>query len=123
MTELEEKLSKLIDTFLENMPRVTSDRFDAGGTWTLPTATQVKFTFDIDLPNYVVRLIKAYADSRTGCTYKWIINGQTWTLNEQEFYLGKPMTTNPVLIVANTSGVDQTFGYKTIGWGDLKAGG
>ena len=123
MTELEESLQLLIKAMLENQPRHSSDRFDAGGTYTLPTAIQVKLTFDLDLPLYVVRLIKAYADSRSGCTYKWIINGQTWNLNEQEFYMGKVVHDNPVLIVANTSGVDQTFGYKIIGWGDLKTGG
>lgn len=121
--ELLEKIRTLIDALLENQPRLTSDRFDAGGTYALPTATQVTITFDIDAPKYVVRLIKTYADSRTGCTYKWMINGQSWSLNEQEFYMGKVIHDNPVLIVANTSGVTQTFGYKIVGWGDLKTGG
>ena len=123
MTELEEKLLLLVDAMLENQPRKTSDRFDAGGTHTLATGYSARFTFDLDLPKYVCRLVKAYADSRTGCTYSWNINGKTWELNEQEFYLGKPIYANPVLTVANTSGVSQTFGYKIIGWGDLKAGG
>ena len=123
MTELEEKIQILIEAMLENQPRKTSDRYFTGDTDDITTGTSLTVTFTLS-KQWVVRLLKAYADSRTGCTYTWIIDGKSYDLNELEFYKGKPITGETiVLIIANTSGITQTVGYFIQGWGDLKAGG
>jgi hypothetical protein len=70
--------------------------------------------------------VKAYADSRTGCTYQWIIDGKTYDYNEVEFYLGKIVSGETLqtitLIIANTSGSTQTVDYYIVGWGDRREG-
>lgn len=121
--ELLEKILRLVEAELENQPRVTSDRYNTGDTDSIATATSLTVTFTLNKA-FVVRLLKAYADSRTGCTYTWVIDGKTYGLNEIEFYKGKPITgENIKLIIANTSGSTQTVGYFIRGWGDLKSGG
>jgi len=124
MTELEEKLLVLVDAMLENQPRLTSDRYFVGLTTTVPHATEVTITFTFG-KQWVIRLLKAYADSRSNCTYKWMIDGKAFDINEIEFYKGKPITgENIKLIIANSDVIDdQTIGYFVMGWGDLKAGG
>ena len=123
MTELEEKLQTLVDAMLENQPRKTSDRFFSGDTDDILTGTSLTVTFTLSA-QWVIRLLKAYADSRTGCTYSWLVDGKSYDINELEFYMGKPITAETItLIVANTSGSTQTVGYYIKGWGDLKAGG
>lgn len=123
MTELEEKLQILVDAMLENQPRKTSDRFFSGDTDDILTGTSLTVTFTLSA-QWVIRLLKAYADSRTGCTYSWLVDGKSYDINELEFYMGKPITAETItLIVANTSGSTQTVGYYIKGWGDLKAGG
>ena len=120
MTEFEEKLDILIEAMLENAPRRTSDRYCVGDTDSILTGTQLTITFALS-KLWVTRLLKAYADSRTGCTYTWNIDGKLHKLNELEFYMGKPLTGEEiVLVVANTSGSTQTVGYFISGWGDLK---
>ena len=118
MTELEEKLKILTDAMLENMPRKESDRFFVGDTDDILTGTSLTITFTLN-KRWVTRLVKAYADSRTGCTYTWNVDGKSYTLNELEFYKGKPLTGETiVLVIANTSGSTQTVGYYCSGWGD-----
>ena len=118
MTELDEKIQTLIDAMLENQPRKTSDRYMMGDTDDIATGTSLTVTFTLS-KQWVTRLVKAYADSRTGCTYTWIIDGKSYTLNGLEFYKGKPLTAETiVLVVANTSGSTQTVGYYVSGWGD-----
>jgi hypothetical protein len=122
MSELDEKVATLIDALLENQPRVSSDRYFAGTTNTVVAGTQLTATFTLD-KTYAVRLLRAYADARTGCTYRWWINGQVYALNEIEFYLGKPVNGDIKLIIANTSAADAVIDYFIQGWGDLKIGG
>ena len=118
MTELEDKLQELIDQMRENQPKVSSDRFFTGDTDDIATGTSLEVTFTLS-SQWVIRLLKAYADSRTGCTYKWNIDGKIHELNEVEFYKGKPITAeNIVLKISNTSGSTQTVGYYIQGWGD-----
>ena len=120
MTELDEKIALLIDALLENAPRRTSDRYFVGDTDDITTGTSLTVTFTLS-KLWVTRLVKAYADSRTGCTYTWNIDGKSYSLNELEFYKGKPLTGEKiVLVIANTSGSTQTMGYYVMGWGDLK---
>ncbi len=118
-----EQIDKLVEALLENQPRRTSDRFFVGDTDTILLGTQLTVTFRLD-PQYVVRLVRAYADARTGCNYTWMIDGKATNLNEVDYYLGKPITGESItLIIANTSAVDVDIGYFLSGWGDLKAGG
>ena len=118
MTELEEKLNTLIEAMLENQPRKTSDRYFVGDTDDIATGTSLMVAFTLS-KLWVTRLVKAYADSRTGCTYTWNIDGKSYNLNELEFYQGKPLTGEKiVLVIANTSGSTQAVGYFISGWGD-----
>ena len=123
-TELVAKLQTLIDSMLENQPRLTSDRFYSGGTDTLAGGSNVQLTVTFTLSKaFVIRLLKVYADARTGVTYAWIIDGKTYSFNEVAFYMGKPVHNDIKLIMVNTSPVSVTIGYHIEGWGDLKAGG
>lgn len=118
-----ERLELMVESLLENMPRKTSDRYFVGDTDTILAGTQLTVTFSLS-KDYVVRLVNAYADARTGCNYTWVIDGKTYGLNEVEFYLGKPITGESItLIIANTSGVDVDVAYFIQGWGDSRAGG
>ena len=120
VSELEEKLQTLIDALLENMPSKNSDRFFTADTDDILTGTQLTVTFSLS-KLWVIRLLEAYADSRTGCTYTWNIDGKPYGINTVEFYKGKPITGESiVLVIANTSGSTQTVGYYIKGWGDLK---
>ena len=122
MSELEDKIEKLIDAFRENMPSKESDRFMAGDTDVIANNTSLTVTFTLS-KLWVTRLIKAYADSRSGCTYTWNIDGKSYNLNELEFYKGKPLVGEEiVLVIANTSGSTQTVGYFVSGWGDRVGG-
>ena len=122
MSELEDKAQMLIDVLLENLPRVTSDRFFVGDTDTILSGNQLTVTFTLSTM-YVVRLTEAYCDARTDCTYTWVIDGNAYNINEVKFFLGKPVHSDITLIIANTSLVDVDVGYYLMGWGDLKAGG
>ena len=122
MTGLEEKIQDLVEAMLENQPRKESDRFMVGDTDDINTGTSLTVTFTLS-KLWVTRLIKAYADSRSGCTYTWNIDGKSYNLNELEFYKGKPLVGEEiVLVVANTSGSTQTVGYFVSGWGDRVGG-
>jgi hypothetical protein len=119
MTEFEEKIQTLVETMLENQPRKTSDRYFSGDTDDITTGTSLTVTWTLN-KLWVTRLTNAYADSRTGCTYTWLIDGKSYSLNKLEFYQGKPITGETiVLVIANTSGSTQTVGYYIMGWGDL----
>ena len=123
MIGIGDKLQILIDALLENQPRKTSDRYFVGDTDTILAGTQLTVTFSLS-KDYVVRLVEAYADARTDCNYTWVIDGQSYTLNEVKFYLGKPITGESItLIIANTSAADVIIAYYIVGWGDFKAGG
>ena len=122
MSELEDKIEKLIDAFRENMPSKESDRFMVGDTDDINTGTSLTVTFTLS-KSWVTRLIKAYSDSRSGCTYTWNIDGKSYNLNELEFYKGKPLVGEEiVLVIANTSGSTQALGYFVSGWGDRVGG-
>jgi hypothetical protein len=123
MTVTDEMMQQLVEGFLENMPRKTSDRYFAGNTTTVLAGTQLTATFTLD-KTYVVRLVKAYADARTGCTYQWWINGLVFVLNEIEFHMGKPVTGDSIILIyANPTAADVVIMYSIQGWGDSKSGG
>ena len=115
----EEKLNKLVEAQLENYPRKESDRFSTGRTYTVGTGTQLTITFVLD-KTWLVRILRAYADSRTNCSYRWVINGKSELINDIEFRYGKTVHSDAKLIVANTGAADQDFSCRLDGWGDLK---
>ena len=123
--QLEQKLEKLIDAMRKNYPQLGSDRFYVGDTDSIATGTQLTVTFTLN-PNWITHLDTAYADSRTGCTYKWLINGRLYELNEVSFAYGRIVSgetvSTIVLIIANTSGSTQTIGYFVKGWGNRREG-
>ena len=124
MTELEEKLLTLVDALLENQPRQTSEKWDVGAPYTLVASTQYTFTFVMDTDKYVMRLIEAAVDARTGLTFKWIVNGKIVTENpawEPPYGIG--VNDDIKLIVANTTLANLDVFYRIRGWGDLKSGG
>ena len=122
---LELKLEKLIDAMRENQPQLGADKFNVGGSDDIATGTQLTVTFTLN-PQWITHLVKAYADARTGCTYKWLIDGKLYDYNEVEFYKGKIVsgetTQTIVLIIANTSGSTVTIDYYIMGWGDRREG-
>lgn len=119
----DEQIQMLVEALLENQPRKTSDRFNAGNTATVLAGTQLTVTFTLD-KTYVIRVVRAYVDARPGCTYQWWIDGQVRVLNEVEFYMGKPVTGNSIVLVyANPTAGDVVIQYFISGWGDTKAGG
>jgi len=122
---LEKKLEKLIDAKRENEPQLGSDRLNVGGSDDILTGTSLTVTWTLN-PQWITHLVKAYADNRTGCTYKWIINGKLYEYNEVEFYKGKissgEIAQTIVLIIANASGSTATVDYMIIGWGDRREG-
>ena len=123
--KLEKKLEKLIDAKRENEPQLGSDRLNVGGSDDILTGTSLTVTWTLN-PQWITHLVKAYADNRTGCTYKWIINGKLYEYNEVEFYKGKissgEIAQTIVLIIANASGSTATVDYMIIGWGDRREG-
>ena len=123
--KLEKKLEKLIDAKRENEPQLGSDRLNVGGSDDILTGTSLTVTWTLN-PQWITHLVKAYADNRTGCTYKWIINGKLYEYNEVEFYKGKissgEIAQTIVLVIANTSGSTATVDYMIIGWGDRREG-
>ena len=122
---LEKKLGKLIDAMRENEPQLGADKFNVGDTDDITTGTSLTVTWTLN-PQWITHLVKAYADNRTGCTYKWIINGKLYEYNEVEFYKGKissgEIAQTIVLIIANASGSTATIDYMIIGWGDRREG-
>jgi len=122
MNEAEERIDMLIRAQMENQPRVTSDRYFAADTDTVAFGAQLTVTFTLS-KLYVVRLVKAYADARVDCTYTWMIDGVASSFNEVEYYMGKPVHMDIVLIIANTGLADVDVGYYIMGWGDLRGGG
>ena len=122
---LEKKLEKLIDAMRENEPQFGSDRFNVGDSDNITTGTSLTVTFTLN-PQWITHLVKAYSDKRTGCTYKWIINGKLYEYNEVEFHKGKVVSGETVqtitLIIANTSGSTATVDYFIMGWGDRREG-
>ena len=121
--ELEEKLNILVDAMLENQPRRESDRFFTGDVDTILSGTALTVTFSLNAL-FVVKVVEVYADARTGCTYAWVINGAAYTLNELQFYKGKPVSGDSIkLIISNTSLISVDVGYYIKGWGDMKTGG
>jgi len=123
--KLEKKLEKLIDAKRENEPQLGSDRLNVGGSDDILTGTSLTVTWTLN-PQWITHLVKAYADNRTGCTYKWIINGKLYEYNEVEFYKGKissgEIAQTIVLVIANASGSTATVDYMIIGWGDRREG-
>jgi len=122
---LEKKLEKLIDAMRENAPQLGADKFNVGDTDNIATGTRLTVTWSLN-PQWITHLTKAYADNRTGCTYKWVINGKLREYNEVEFYKGKVVSGETVqtitLIIANSSGSTVTIDYSVIGWGDRREG-
>ena len=122
---LEEKLEKLIDAMRENQPQLGAEKFNVGGSDDIATGSALTLTWTL-YPQWITHLVKAYADNRTGCTYKWIINGKLYEYNEVEFYKGKissgEIAQTIVLIIANASGSTATVDYMIIGWGDRREG-
>jgi hypothetical protein len=123
MSELDDKLALLVDALLENQPRKTSIRFDEGLNSTILAGNQLTVTFTINKDQYEVRLLRAYADARIGCTYNWIINGVSRPVNQKEYPFGTWVHSDIVLIIGNPTLLDVVVGYYIQGWGDLKTGG
>jgi len=119
------KLERLIDAMRENQPQLGSNRFNVGSSDNIATGTQLTVTFTLN-PQWITHLVKAYADSKTGCTYQWIIDGKLYDYNEVEFHMGKIVSGETAqtitLIIANTSGSTVTVDYYIIGWGDRREG-
>ena len=122
---LEKKLEKLIDAMRENEPQLGADKFNVGDTDDITTGTSLTVTWTLN-PQWITHLVKAYADNRTGCTYKWIINGKLREYNEVKFHKGKVVSGETVqtitLIIANSSGSTVTIDYLVMGWGDRREG-
>ena len=122
---LEKKLEKLIDAMRENQPGLGADKFNVGDSDDIATGTALTVSWILN-PQWITHLLKAYADKRTSCTYKWIINGKLYKYNEVEFYKGKVVSGETVqtitLIIANTSGSTVTIDYYCMGWGDRREG-
>ena len=125
LEDLEQDLRKVIADMRQNFPQLGSDRFYVGDTDDIATGTQLTVTFTLN-PEWITYLEKAYADSRTGCTYKWMIDGKLYELNEVSFTNGRIISgeqvSTIVLIIANTSGTTQTVGFFVKGWGDRREG-
>ena len=123
--QVEKKLDKLIDAMRENQPQFGSKKFNVGGSDDIPSGTELTLTW-ILYPQWISHLVKAYSDKRTGCTYKWYIDGKLHDYNEVEFYQGKIVsgeTTQTItLIIANTSGSTVNVDYFVLGWGDKREG-
>ena len=123
--DLEQDFRKVIADMRQNFPQLGSDRFYVGDTDDIATGTQLTVTFTLN-PQWITHLEKAYADSRTGCTYKWMIDGKLCELNEVSFTNGRIISgeqvSTIVLIIANTSGTTQTVGFFVKGWGDRREG-
>ena len=123
--ETEAKLNKVLDDMRNNHPQFGSDRFFTGASYDITTGTELTVTFTLN-PEWITHLVKAYADARTDCTYKWIIDGKSYALNEVEFYKGRIVSQQTVslivLKVANASGSTQTVDYYVQGWGDRREG-
>ena len=119
------KIEKLVDAMRENQPQLGSDRFNVGSSDNIVTGTQLTVTFTLN-PQWITHLVKAYADSRTGCTYQWVIDGKAYGYNEVEFHMGKIVSGEAVqtivLIIANTSGSTVSVDYYIMGWGDRREG-
>ena len=122
---LEKKLEKLIDAMRENAPQLSADKFNVGDSDNILTGTELTITWTLN-PQWITHLIKAYADNRTNCRYKWLINGKLYEYNEVEFYKGKVVSGETVqtitLIIGNTSGSVVTIDYFVQGWGDRREG-
>ena len=122
---LEKKLEKLIDAMRENAPQLGADKFNVGDTDNIATSTRLTVTWFLN-PQWITHLTKAYADNRTGCTYKWVINGKLREYNEVEFHKGKVVSGETVqtitLIIANSSGSTVSVDYSIMGWGDRREG-
>ena len=115
----DEKVNKFLEAQLENYPRKESDRFSTGRTYTVAAGQQLIVTFIID-ETWLVRILRAYADSRTGCNYRWMIDGKAELINEIEYRYGKTIHGDVKLIVENTGGVEQDLACRLDGWGDYK---
>ena len=122
---LEKKLEKLIDAMRENQPGLGADKFNVGDSDDIATGTALTVSWILN-PQWITHLLKAYADKRTSCTYKWIINGKLHEYNEVEFHKGKVVSGETVqtitLIIANASGSTVTVDYFIMGWGDRREG-
>ena len=115
----DEKVNKFLEAQLENYPRKESDRFSTGRTYTVAAGQQLIVTFIID-ETWLVRILRAYADSRTDCNYRWIIDGKSELINEIEYRYGKTVHGDVKLIVENTGSVAQDLACRLDGWGDYK---
>ena len=122
---LEGKLEKLIDAMRENQPQLGAEKFNVGDSDDIASGSALTLTWTL-YPQWITHLVKTYADNRTGCTYKWLIDGKLYEYNEVEFYKGKVVSGETVqtitLIIANTSGSTVTIDYMVIGWGDRREG-
>ena len=123
--QMEKKLEKLIDAMRENQPQLGAEKFNVGDSDDIATGTELTLTWTLH-PQWITHLVKAYSDKRTGCTYKWYIDGKLHGYNEVKFYQGKIVsgeTTQTItLIVANTSGSTVNIDYFILGWGDRREG-
>ena len=115
----EEKLNKLIEAQLENYPRAASERFSTGRSYTVTAGMRLTVTFFIE-KTWLVRILRAYADSRTNCNHRWVLSGRSELINDIEFRYGKTVHDNIELLVANTGAADQDLSCRLDGWGDYK---
>ena len=114
---VQRKLEKFLDAQLRNMPWEGSDRFCEGDTDLVTAGTMLTITFPIE-HLWSVKLVKFYAEAIRGLEYEWIINNQSYSMSEGEFYLGKTMIADIVLIIANPTTVNEYVPYRIEGWAD-----
>ena len=114
-----ERLNELIEAQLENYPRKASERFSTGRTYNIGAGQRLTVTFAIE-ETWLVRILKAYCDSRSDCDYWWIIEGKSELINEIEYRYGRTIHGDVKLIVENTTADDQEVACRLDGWGDYK---
>lgn len=112
------KLIELLNAQLENQPRKDSERFFVGDSDMVGAGTALTVTFSVSR-QWVTRLVKAYCDVRDGFNYTWTIDGRPIDVNLAEFYHGRHITGESIILrIENPTAVDEFVGYYLYGWGD-----
>lgn len=112
------KLIELLNAQLENQPRKDSERFFVGDSDMVGAGTALTVTFNVSR-QWATRLVKAYCDVIDGFNYFWIIDGRQIDLNQAEYYQGRHITAETIVLrVENPTAADEFVAYCLYGWGD-----